>query len=116
MKTPEPASRVFDGAGQDSGAGRRGRPRHRPRALYADRGYDFDVYRRRLRERNITPKIAHRGQAHGSGLGRVRWVAESAIAHLHGPRRLPIRWETRDDIHDAFLQLAHCMNLARRAF
>lgn len=53
--------------------------------MYADRGYDHDIYRRRLRERNIKPKVARRGQ--GSGLGRVRWVAESAIAHLHGPRR-----------------------------
>lgn len=96
--------------------GQRGRPRHRPRVVYADRGYDFDIYRRRLRERNIIPKIARRGRGHGSGLGRIRWVAESAIAHLHGPRRLRIRWETRDDMHDAFLQLAACMNLARRAF
>ncbi|MFD6624384.1 IS5 family transposase [Streptomyces diastaticus] len=94
--------------------GRRGRPRRKPRALYADRGYDHNVYRRRLRERNITPKIARRGQTHGSGLGRTRWVAEAAIAHLHGPRRLRTRWEARDDIHDAFLQLTHCMNLARR--
>ncbi|MFD3505371.1 IS5/IS1182 family transposase, partial [Streptomyces sp. NPDC058678] len=45
---------------------------------------------------------------------RVRWVAESAIAWLHGPRRLRTRWETRDDMHDAFLQLAHCMTLARK--
>ncbi|GAA2582754.1 IS5 family transposase [Streptomyces tubercidicus] len=94
--------------------GKRGRPRRKPCALYADRGYDHDIYRRRLRERNITPKIARRGQPHGSGLGRVRWVAESAIAHLHGPRRLRIRWEARDDMHDAFLQLAHCMVLARK--
>ncbi|MCC4320427.1 IS5/IS1182 family transposase, partial [Streptomyces sp. 8ZJF_21] len=41
-------------------------------------------------------------------------VAESAIAHLHGPRRLRMRWESRDDMHDAFLQLAHCMILARK--
>ncbi|MDX3615231.1 transposase, partial [Streptomyces europaeiscabiei] len=82
--------------------------------LYADRGYDYDVYRHRLRERGITPKIARRGQPHGSGLGRVRWVAESAIAWLHGPRRLRTRWEARDDMHDAFLQLAHCMILARK--
>ncbi len=87
--------------------GKRGRPRRRPRALYADRGYDHDIYRHRLRERGITPKIARRGQPHGSGLGRARWVAESAIAHLHGLRRLRIRWEARDDMHDAFLQLAH---------
>ncbi|GGR36928.1 hypothetical protein GCM10010251_61720 [Streptomyces aurantiogriseus] len=48
------------------------------------------------------------------GLGRVRWVAESAIAWLHGARRWRTRWETRDDMHDTFLQLAHCMTLARK--
>lgn len=52
--------------------GKRGRPRRKPRAVYADRGYDHDIYRRRLRERRITPRIARRGQAHGSGLGRPR--------------------------------------------
>jgi len=71
--------------------GKRGRPRRTPRTLYADRGYDHDSYRRRLRERGIVPKIARRGQPHGSGLGRVRGVAESAIACLHGPRRLRTR-------------------------
>ncbi len=94
--------------------GKRGRPRRKPRALHADRGYDHDLFRRRLRERGNTPKVARRGQPHGSGLGRIRWVAESAIAHLRGPRRLRIRWEARDDMHDAFLQLAHCMTLAHR--
>lgn len=52
--------------------GKRVRPRRKPRAVYADRGYDHDIYRRRLRERRITPRIARRGQAHGSGLGRAR--------------------------------------------
>jgi hypothetical protein len=33
--------------------GRRGRPRRRPRELFADRGYDHDIYRRRLRARGI---------------------------------------------------------------
>ncbi|MBB6415463.1 hypothetical protein HDC93_001019 [Streptomyces sp. AK010] len=82
--------------------------------LYADRGPDYDLYRRRLRERGITPKIARRSQPHGSGPGMVRWDAESANAWLRGPRRLWIRWEARDDMHDAFLQLAHCMTLARK--
>lgn len=94
--------------------GKRGRPRRKPRMLYADRGYDYDLYRRRLRERGITPKIVQRSQPHGSGLGKVRWDAESAIAWLHGPRRLWIRWEVHDDMHDALLQLAHCMTLARK--
>jgi hypothetical protein len=39
--------------------------RGRPRTLYADRGYDYDIYRRRLSERGITPKIARLGQPHG---------------------------------------------------
>ena len=60
--------------------GVRGRPRLHPRYLCADRGYDFDVYRRALRDRGITPRIARRGIAHGSGLGRVRWVVERTFA------------------------------------
>jgi hypothetical protein len=56
--------------------GRTGRPRHRPRQLFADRGYDFDKYRRLLRKRGIKPVIARRGMPHGSGLGTVRWVVE----------------------------------------
>src|SRR6201993_3725710 len=49
--------------------GRRGRPRQRPDAVYADRGYDHDKYRRQVRQKGITPVIARRGTAHGSGLG-----------------------------------------------
>jgi IS5 family transposase len=33
----------------------RGRPRRKPRRLYADRGYDFDKYRRLLWKRGINP-------------------------------------------------------------
>ena len=87
-------------------AGVVGRPRHRPDALFADRGYDHDKYRRLLRARGIRPVIAERGQEHGSGLGVFRYVVERTIAWLHGFRRLRIRWERRDDIHEAFLGLA----------
>lgn len=41
--------------------GRCGRPRHKSKALYADRGYDFRKYRRLLWVRSIVPKIARRG-------------------------------------------------------
>jgi transposase len=90
-------------------AGVVGRPRRRPDALLADRGYDHDKYRHLVRERGITPVIAERGREHGSGLGVFRWVVERTIAWLHGFRRLPIRWERRDDIHEAFLGLATCL-------
>jgi transposase len=94
--------------------GKRGRPRRRPEAVYADRGYDHDTYRRRVRELGITPKIARRGTEHGSGLGVYRWVAESAFALLHHFRRLRIRWEIRDDIHEALLALGCAIICWRR--
>jgi hypothetical protein len=46
---------------------------------------------------------------HGTGLGTFRWVVERTISWLHGFRRLRIRWEKRDDIHEAFLGLALCL-------
>ncbi len=90
-------------------AGVVGRPRHRPDALFADRGYDHDKYRRLLWRRGIRPVIARRGKPHGSGLGIFRYVVERTISWLHGFRRLRIRWERRDDIHEAFLALATCL-------
>ncbi|OOV24911.1 IS5 family transposase [Streptomyces avermitilis] len=90
-------------------AGRVGRPRRRPDALLADRGYDHDKYRRLLRARGIRPVIAKRGEPHGTGLGIFRYVVERTIAWLHGFRRLRIRWERRADIHEAFLGLAVCL-------
>ncbi|MGW1786936.1 IS5/IS1182 family transposase, partial [Streptomyces sp. NPDC002143] len=81
----------------------------RPDALFADRGYDHDKYRRLLCARGIRPVIAERGQAHGSSLGVFRYMVERTIAWLHGFRRLRIRWERRDDIHEAFLGLATCL-------
>jgi transposase len=86
--------------------GRRGRPRRRPRELLADRGYDHDKYRRQLRARGITPRIARRGVDHDSGLGRQRWVVERGFAWLHAFKRLCTRYEHRADIHLGLLQLA----------
>jgi transposase len=86
--------------------GKVGKPRRRPAALYADRGYDHDRYRRLARDKQITPIIGRRGTPHGSGLGVHRWVVEQTIALLHWFRRLRIRWEIRDDIHEAFMALA----------
>ncbi|WP_406364849.1 IS5 family transposase [Streptomyces sp. NBC_01546] len=86
-----------------------GRPRNRPDTLLGDRGYDHDKYRRLVWALGVKPVIARRGVPHGSGLGVYRWVVERTIAWLHGFRRLRIRWERRDDIHEAFLGLATCL-------
>ncbi|MFG1648169.1 IS5 family transposase [Amycolatopsis sp. NPDC049252] len=83
-----------------------GKPRRRPRRLYADRGYDHDKYRRLVRAQGITPVIARRGVQHGSGLGNVRWPVERTFAWLKNFRRLRIRTERRADVHQAILSLA----------
>ncbi|GGY34307.1 hypothetical protein GCM10010299_46040 [Streptomyces tanashiensis] len=83
--------------------GSRGRPRCRPDVVLGDRGYDHDKYRRLVWDLGVKPLIARRGTEHGSGLGTQRWAVERAFAHPHGFRRLRIRWEIRDDIHEAFL-------------
>ncbi len=85
--------------------GRRGRPRHRPQKLYGDRAYHSREGRRELRRRGIQAKIAWPKSDHGSGLGTKRWVVERTIAWLHQYRRLRVRYERRDDIHEALLAI-----------
>jgi transposase len=94
--------------------GRPGRPRRRPDSLLADRGYDHDKYRRLLRSRGVRPLIARCRTEHGSGLGQQRWVVERTFAWLHNRRRLLIRTDRSDDIHEAFLALACCLICWRR--
>jgi transposase len=94
--------------------GKRGQPLRRPKHLYADRGYDHESYRDQVRRFEITPHIARRGTERGSGLGVHRWVVEGAIALLHWFRRLRIRWEIRDDIHQAFITLGYAVICWRR--
>jgi transposase len=83
----------------------RGRPRQRPACVLGDRGYDATVIRRGLRARHIVPWLALRRTAHGSGLGRWRWVVERTFAWLNQFRRLRVRYDKRADIHEAFLSL-----------
>jgi hypothetical protein len=84
----------------------RGRPRKRPAKLHADKAYDFPRCRRALRKRGIVPRISRRGIDSSEKLGRHRWVVErTLLAWLACYRRLSIRYERRDDIHEAFLHL-----------
>lgn len=94
--------------------GQVGRPRRRPDALYADRAYDSDPHRDELRRRGIRPYVARRHTEHGSGLGKVRYVAEQTQALLHQFKRLRTRFDRRDDIHESFLDLACCVICWRR--
>ena len=89
--------------------GRRGRPRRRPRCIYGDRAYHSRQARKELRSRKIKVRVAKPRQPHGSGLGRRRWVVERTISWLHRYRRLRVRYERRDDIHQAFLTIGCCL-------
>lgn len=95
-------------------AGKRGRPRRRPDQIHADRAYDSQPHRRALRKLGIEPVLARRGTPHGSGLGVYRWVVERTLAWLHQFRRLRVRYERRDDIHEAFLSIGCSLICFRR--
>ena len=86
--------------------GTRGRPAQRPKRVYADRGYDHDSHRAKVRALGITPVIARRRTANGSGLGTKRWFVERSFAWLHAFKRLRIRYERRADIHQALASVA----------
>jgi len=94
--------------------GKPGRPRRRPDAVYTDRACDSEPHREHVDALAITPHLARKGTEHGSGLGVHRWVVEQTVALLHWFRRLRIRWEIRDDIHEAFMRIACSIICYRR--
>ena len=83
----------------------RGRPRRRPAKVHADKGYDYRHCRAHLRRYGLTARIARKGVEDKAKLGRHRWVAERTLAWLARYRRLTIRYERLETIHQAFLDL-----------
>jgi transposase len=92
----------------------RGRPRRRPDKVHADKAYDTPPCRAALRQRRIKIRIARKGIESSERLGRHRWVAERTLSWISDFRRLAIRYERRDDIHEAFLHLA-CALICERS-
>lgn len=64
-------------------AGRRGRPRKRPDAILADKGYDSRRFRESLQANGIMPVIPKRDTKGIIGLGKIRWVDRTH--HLLAP-------------------------------
>jgi transposase len=93
--------------------GLRGRPRRRPQQVQGDRGYDSNGHRQELRARHIRPLLARRRTPHGSGLGVHRWVVERTLSWLHQFRRLRVRYERQEEIHQAFMLIA-CALICKR--
>ena len=77
------------------------RASQRPNCVLGDR-YDAAAIRRSLRARHIVPWLAMRRTAHGSGLGRWRWVVERTFAWPNQFCHLRARYHKRTDIHEAF--------------
>lgn len=86
--------------------GKPGRPRKRPKAVLGDRAYDAKKYRLALRRRGIRPKLARRGEPHGSGLGKERWVVERTLSWYHQFPKLRVRSERSALTHQALFTLA----------
>jgi transposase len=86
--------------------GRRGRPRHRPVKLHADKGYDYRRCRDACVQRGVRPRIARKRVESTHRLGRHRWVVERTLAWLARYRRLTVRYERLIAMHEAFLHLA----------
>jgi transposase len=86
--------------------GRPGRPRTHPDDLYADAGFDSEPARGILRWLGIEPHIRNRGDAHGSHLGRVRWVVERTISWIKGFRRMRVRYDRSKTTIDAWTSIS----------
>src|SRR3954452_15349263 len=82
--------------------------------LYADAGYDSADNRRLCLNEGIQPYIRQIGEAHGSGLGRVRSVVEHDCAWLLANKRLDRRQDRLVHIILALLTAACIFIIANR--
>lgn len=92
----------------------RGRPRHRPAKLHADKAYDQRALRTELRRRGITPRIARKGIESSTRLGRHRWIVESSLSWLMRNRRLVRRYDRIAEHFEAFATIGAALICYRR--
>jgi transposase len=83
-----------------------GRRRTRPGKVHADKGYDSAANRAYLRRRGINSRIARRGIASSTRLGRHRWRVERSLSWLSCFRRLQLRWDRDSGRFFAFVLVA----------
>jgi len=100
-----------------------GRPKKRPARLIADKGYDSDPLRNRLKHLKIDLIAPHRRNRKkaktqdGRKLRRYRkrWKVERTFAWLGNFRRLVVRYERHILMYRAFFHLA-CLMIVLRQF
>ena len=94
-----------------------GRPRHNPKNLATDKGYDSKELRKMLRKKGIRPEIPkriwrNRKQQKGRKLQKKveRYVVERTFSWYQRKfRRLVVRWERKSNIFEAFVDLGFIM-------
>ena len=103
--------------------GGRGRPRMRPQRIIADRGYDSDPLRQRLRRRGIELIVPYRRNKwkrpyqDGRKLRRYRrrWKIERTFAWFSNFRRLQVRQDRILSVFQGFCHIA-CLLITLRYF
>ncbi|MEV0745800.1 MULTISPECIES: hypothetical protein [unclassified Streptomyces] len=60
------------------------------------------------------PVISRKGSPNIKGLGKYRYVVDQTFALLHQFKRIPVRWEGRIELHNAFVSLACSLICWRR--
>jgi transposase len=91
-----------------------GAPLRKPKRVMGDRAYDSQGHRMKLSCRAIATDIARRNTPHGSGLGVFRWFVEQSLALMHQFKRLRVRDDRDDLVHEAFMTLASAIMCWRR--
>jgi len=99
----------------------RGRPRKKPKRLIADKGYDSDGLRKRLKQRGIELICPYRSNNtqqkyyDGRKMRRYkrRYKVERTFSWLANNRRLVVRWDRDIVVYNAFFHIA-CMIIALR--
>jgi transposase len=97
-------------------AGPKGRPRTKPKALQGDAGYGSAALRTLVKWLGIKPILAPLGKAHahGSGLGKTRYVVERTLSWFGNFRRLKLCYERCGEHFQAFHELAAAILCAKR--
>lgn len=95
--------------------GPRGRPRRNPEAIVADRAYGTRAMIKLVRGMRIESMLAERTSAtHDSGLGRIRYVIERALACFSHFRRIRVCYERCAEHFQAFHELAASLLICSR--
>jgi transposase len=86
-----------------------GRAVYLPPVVQGDKGYGYPYLIALVRMYGVESQLSPRGQGHGSGLGKTRYVVERTLAWFENFRRINRCYEAKGEHFDAFNRLAGCV-------